>query len=197
MSGFNYLDIALAILIILLGIKGIINGLVKEFFGIVGIIGGVWAASLWGEKIGQWFSNNIYDLANSSLIFIVGFVVVLAVVWIAALVLSDVVSRLVGASALGSVNRFLGVLFAMAKVFLILSIIIYALSNVEFIRKPIQEYAEGSALYPVMLRAGATIVRIESVQQLTRDAGQGIDQATQNLTLEPTENNESGSLFSW
>ncbi len=197
MSGFNYLDIALAILIILLGIKGIINGLVKEFFGIVGIVGGVWAASLWGEKVGQWISSNIYDLANSSLIFIVGFVVVLALVWIAALVLSDVVSRLVGASALGSINRFLGVLFAMAKVFLILSIIIYALSNVEFIRKPLQEYAQGSALYPIMIRAGATIVRIDSVQQITRDAGLSIDQATQNLMETESNDSESGSLFSW
>lgn len=184
MSGINYLDIALAILIILLGIKGIINGLVKEFFGIVGIVGGVWAASLWGEQVGRWISAHIYDLANSSLIFIVGFVVVLATVWILALVFSDIVSKLVGASALGSVNRLLGVFFAMAKVFLVLSIIVYALSNVEFIRKPMQEYVQDSSLYPVMVRTGAMIVRIDSVQQITRDAGISIDQATQNFSTQ-------------
>lgn len=182
MDGFNYIDIALLILIILLGIKGILNGLVKEFFGLVGVVGGVWAASLYGNTLGHWISNNIYDLSNDSLISLIGFIVTLATVWIFMLAISELVSKLVGASALGAIDRFLGVLFAMMKVFLVLSIILYAFSNISFIRKPLDSYAEGSRLYPIMLRAGGYIVRIDSVQQITRDAGAKLNEVNQAIT---------------
>ncbi len=169
MSGINYVDIALIILIVLLGIKGIVNGLVKEFFGLVGIVGGVWGASLYAKTAGAWISQNIYNFNNEALVFIVGFVCVLGFIWILMIIVSEITSKMVGASALGPINRFLGVLFAMTKVFFVISIILYALFNVEFMRKTIDNYTEGSTLYPIMLRAGAYIVRIDSVQKITRD----------------------------
>jgi membrane protein required for colicin V production len=50
----NYFDIIAAAIILLLGLKGIVNGFFKEIFGLVGIIGGIFIASRFGPDVGQY-----------------------------------------------------------------------------------------------------------------------------------------------
>ena len=41
----NYFDMAVGSIVLLLGLKGLLNGFSKELFGLIGIVGGLFVAS--------------------------------------------------------------------------------------------------------------------------------------------------------
>ena len=163
MGDFNYIDLVVGILILLLGIKGIINGFVKEFFGFSGIVLGVYIASVYASSAGGWISDNLYTFKNPSAISLVGFLALLVGIWILAIILSEIVQRFVNLSALSGINRILGFCFGTMKVFIVFSIIVYALSHIELVRSLGAKYTQDSYLYPLLMKTGETIVRLEIV----------------------------------
>jgi len=62
---FNHFDLVIVSIILLLGLKGIINGFFKELFGLVGIIGGIFIASRVGDEVGLYLSDLIFNFENS------------------------------------------------------------------------------------------------------------------------------------
>lgn len=180
MDEINYLDIAVISLSVLLGIKGILNGLVKELFGLVGIIGGAYIASRLSPEVGAWVDANLYQLENNAAIGLVGFVLTLAVVWLGAVVVGNMISKVLKMTGLGLLDRILGFIFGSGKVFLILSIIIFALSNVEFIRKKAEPYTKNSIVYPWAMYAGESIIKLDP-EQISNQITEKIDQAQNQL----------------
>ena len=45
MDAVSWFDLVVVALVLVLGIKGLLNGFIKEIFGIIGLIGGVIVAS--------------------------------------------------------------------------------------------------------------------------------------------------------
>ncbi|MGP1449733.1 MAG: CvpA family protein [Wolinella sp.] len=170
MEDINYIDIAVLALVTLLGLKGIINGFIREFFGLTGIVGGVYVASRYAESMGMWVSKNLYAFENEATINLAGFVLILAGVWIACLIFAEVLLRLVRLSALGVVDKIFGFIFASGKIFMIFSVIAYALSSIEIINNNIERYTSTSFAYPMLLATGRSIVKIDSVSSLTKRA---------------------------
>lgn len=168
MEGINYIDIVVLALVVLLGLKGIVNGFIREFFGLSGIIGGVYVASRYADSMGMWVSKNLYAFENQAAISLAGFVLILASVWIASLILAEIVVRLVKLSALGTVDRIFGFIFASGKIFMIFSIIAYALSSVEIVSSNLKRYTDTSFVYPLLVKAGGEVVKIDSVSSLTQ-----------------------------
>jgi len=78
----NYFDIVAAIIILLLGLKGIINGFFKELFGLIGIIGGLFIASRFGDNIGEYLNNLIFNFSSPSAVSFLGFLKTLAIFWL-------------------------------------------------------------------------------------------------------------------
>ncbi len=164
MEGFNWFDLVVGALILLLAIRGVINGFVREFFGFVGIVGGVYGASVYGSNMGEWISANLYAFKNPSAISLVGFLVLLAVIWGLALILAEVVQKLVNLSALGGLNRILGFCFGALKVFMIFAILIATLTNIQFAKSIIEKYTQDSYLYPMLLSTGTAVIKLDVVQ---------------------------------
>ena len=79
---FNYFDLVVTVIILLLGLKGILNGFFKEVFGLVGIIGGIFIASRLGDDIGQYLSDLIFKFENSAAISFTGFIATLGLFWL-------------------------------------------------------------------------------------------------------------------
>ncbi|CAM2800133.1 CvpA family protein [Helicobacter burdigaliensis] len=181
MSELSYFDIVVGIIIILLGLKGIVNGLIREFFGIVGIVGGVYIASLFSDDLGLWINQNVYEFANPSAASLVGFLVLLVCVWGLSLVVAEILHKLISFSSLVIVDKALGFVFAVLKIFAIFAIIVYALSKIELVSHFGEKYTKNSILYPTLLDVGSKIIHLESLD--TSKVEEKIE-ATQEKTQE-------------
>ncbi|MRJ02747.1 MAG: CvpA family protein [Epsilonproteobacteria bacterium] len=161
METLSTFDLVVGAIIFFLGLKGLVDGFIKEFFGLAGIIGGIYYGSRYAEEVGRWISDNIFYIKNEAALSFVGFVVTLAGVWIAMVIVASLITSLTHASGMGTLNRLLGVLFGWAKIFLIFSVLIYAASHIGFTQSLIQKYTKNSRLYPLMLEAGGYIIHLK------------------------------------
>ena len=64
MDFITWFDIIVIAVVVILGIKGVINGLIKEIFGLIGIIGGVIVASRNANLVGEQISLYLYQLSD-------------------------------------------------------------------------------------------------------------------------------------
>jgi membrane protein required for colicin V production len=171
----NYFDLVVGVIILLLGLKGILNGFFKELFGLVGIIGGIFIASRAGDSVGQFISDLIFKFENQAAISFTGFLVTLALFWLLMIATGMLFKKLSAASGLGPMDRILGFVFGSGKFFLIGSVIVYAMFNVNAIRKNLEPAMENSILFEAMVATGAFIMKIDPVE-LADDVNESVEQ---------------------
>jgi len=161
MVDFNYFDITIGAIVLILGIKGFMNGFIKEVFGLVGLIGGVYLASRLAPKAAVFIDTNFLHLENSALLKLLGFLAILIVVWLGATILGSIFSKLTSASGLGFINRLFGFIAGGGKYFLIFALIVTALSNVTLVKDNLEKYVKDSVLYPYLKKAGSSIINLD------------------------------------
>lgn len=171
---FNYFDLVVGIIILLLGLKGIINGFFKELFGLIGIIGGIFVASRLGDSIGGLISDTIFKFESQAAISFVGFVSTLIIFWALMIILGMLFTKLSRASGLGPVDKVFGFIVGSGKFFLIGAVIAYALYNVQAVRVNLEPAMKNSILFPVMVAAGSFIMHIDPVK-VSKDLNETID----------------------
>ncbi len=159
---FNYFDVTIVAIVVILGIKGMMNGFVREFFGLLGLVGGVYIASRNADVAGAFIDKNLYHLENSAALQLLGFVSVLAIVWVIAVVVGSLFSSLTQASGLGPINRLLGFVVGGGKYFLIFALIVTALSNITLVKDNLGKYVNDSLLYPYLQEAGSYLINIDT-----------------------------------
>ena len=161
MAELNYFDLGAAAVILLLGLKGLFNGFFKELFGMLGIIGGIYVGSRFAEQSGTFLSDKLFHFDNHAVIIFTGFLSTLALFWIAMALIGGAFARLSTLSGLGSMDKILGFVLATSKIFLILSVTVYALGNIKIIQNSLEEVMNNSVLYPVLKQTGEMVVRID------------------------------------
>ena len=156
-------DIIVLTLITILGLKGLIRGFIKEVFGLVGIVGGVFVASRISKPVGE-LINNLIPIDNESTRLLFGFIVSIVGFWAIAYLIGIAISKISSLSGLGIFDRLFGFIFGAAKVFLIFSIIIYAISQVEAIKNSLDKKTNGSIMYPILQEAGSYIIKLDTTK---------------------------------
>ncbi len=174
----NYFDIVAGVIILLLGLKGIINGFFKEVFGLIGIIGGIFVASRVGDDVGEYLSNLIFKFSNESAISFTGFIVSLVAFWLVMILTGMIFQKLSKLSGLGALDKILGFVFGASKFFLIAAVIAFAISNINSLKPTMTSVMQNSVLYPVLVSTGGFIMKIDPVEEVV-DINESIDQATQ------------------
>lgn len=169
MENVSLLDLVSIALILFLGIKGIFRGFVKEVFGLIGIIGGIYVASRYAQAAGTFVDNNFLDLQNKGSVYLIGFIAVLIAFWLFAVMIGFLLGKLVQSSGLGIVDRILGFIVGGAKVFLIFSVIVYVFSNIGVFKASINNMFAGSKMYPIFQEVGSKIVKIDPSQINMKD----------------------------
>ncbi len=160
----NYFDIGVSIIILFLGLKGILNGFFKEFFGLVGIIGGIFVASRAGDEVGQFLSDLIFNFDNNSAISFSGFLVVLALFWLIMIGIGTMFKQLSSLSGLGPFDKILGFIFGASKFFFIVAVIAHATYNIKAIKSLIDDSKlNKSILFPIFLETGSYIMKLDPV----------------------------------
>lgn len=207
MEGINWFDAIVVGLIILFGLRGLTNGIMKEIFGILGLIGGLWIAVRYKEMAGAWIASKVPALQNANGIFsgdttqtLIGFLAVLFGVWIICLILGEIISKLFKWSGLGFVDRIGGFAFSVAKIFLIFAVIITFARGPMMLNEQTKKFFETSAVAPVLLSVGKWIMDLkddpvvkENLQNLEQKASEILTPSEDNAT--EIQNNISNEVF--
>lgn len=188
MENIAVFDIVVIALVTLLGLKGLFRGFTKEFFGLVGIVGGVFIASRLAKDSGE-IINSIIPMSNDNTVLLVGFVVSLAIFWIIAYVLGTVLAKVFSLSGLGIFDRILGFSFGAGKIFLLFSIISYASSQVKTINDVLEPKLEKSIVFPMLKDTGSYIVKLDTsnLQQEVTKQLDDVVESTKETIKELTE----------
>jgi len=184
----NYFDLVVAIVIMLLGIKGILNGFFKELFGLIGIVGGIFIASRVGDGVGGFLNDAVFHFESHSAVSFMGFLLTLGLFWLTMIAVGHLFKRLGALSGLGAFDRLLGFVFGSGKFFLIAAVIAYAVNNIQAVRNNIKEPMADSILFPVLVETGSLIMHI--------DTGEVTDKLPKvDLPEMPKETNASGIII--
>ncbi len=152
----SYLDIIIAIPIILGIILGVMRGLIKEVLAIVGIILGIVVARIyagdaaaWLQQVSTWDINLLKPIA--------AFFIFIAVAIVCNL-LARLLTKLFKLISLSWINRLVGGLFGAAKWILIVAVIITCIDMLDGVLHFIQpEIKQSSVLYPYALQLTQTL----------------------------------------
>lgn len=184
MMDFNYFDVTISAIVLILGIKGFMQGFIKEVFGLLGLVGGVYFASRLSDKAATYIDTNFLHLENASLLKLIGFLAILIIIWFSATILGTIFSKLTSESGLGFLNRLFGFIAGGGKYFLIFALIVTALSNVTLVKDNLEKYINDSVLYPYLREVGSYLINLD-----TSDLGLTVSDTTE--VVSHTETNVS------
>lgn len=198
MIDFNYFDITIGAIVIILGIKGLMNGFIKELFGLLGLVGGVYLASRFSQDAAAFINDNFVKIDNTALLTLLGFLAILIVIWVGATVLGSLISKLTAISGLGFINRVLGFIVGGGKYFLIFALIVTALSNVSLVKDNMEKHVKDSVLYPYLIQAGTSIIHLDPKvlginKETTVDVVKDAAKEVANLNNNADEQNSSAT----
>ena len=184
MQNFAIFDLIILAVTLILGLKGLFRGLIKEVFGIIGIIGAIFVASRISKEIGDLIAP-ILVLENEATIKLIGFITALVAVWLVVYSAGVIVSKIFSASGLGVVDRIFGFVFGAAKIFLIFSVIAYALYQVQSFKKVIDEKFANSIVMPHLISVGSYIIKLDTAT-ITNTIDKAVDSAKDSSIVKDT-----------
>ena len=219
MEGINWFDVGCLVLVVLFGLRGITNGIVKEIFGILGLIGGLFAAMRYKTMAGEWIAARIPALQNANGVLsgdttqvLIGFIAVLFGVWISCLIIGEIISKFFKWSGLGFVDKIGGFVFSVSKIFLIFAVIVTLASGPMSMNEQTKKYFESSKTAPIFLKIGNWILNLKDdpkIKQSLDSIGSKMDDkllkdqnsttrmnSDQNQSTEPSDFNASSEVNS-
>ena len=166
MVDFNYFDVVITAIILILGIKGFVHGFAKELFGLIGLVGGVYFATRLAETAAIFIDANFLHLENRDLLKLLGFLAILVTVWFTMTILGAIFSSFSNNNP-SIISRFLGFLCGATKYFIVFALIVSALSHAQLAKDKLQKYVQHSQLYPYLVQAGSMIIYTQEPQTQT------------------------------
>jgi len=154
------LDIIVLFLVFALGLKGFLHGFIKEVAGLAAIIGGIFLASRFSGGLGDFFAH-IFNLQSETTATVVAFIALFAGLWLGITFVASLISKAVDLSGLGIADRILGFVAAGGKIFLILSVIVFALSNISLLQNKLENYTKDSFMFAPMKSAGGFVMKLK------------------------------------
>ena len=168
---FNVFDAIVLSITLILAIKGFFNGIIKEVAGLLGIVLGVYLGSTYYVEAGKYINESVFKIPNESAINVVGFVSIFVVTWLVITLIGMLFAKILSVSKLTLLDKIGGVIFSAGKFFVIVSIIVTMLSQIEILKKNIDKLSKNSLVYPIMLKIGNQLVNLKTdeIQQQIDD----------------------------
>jgi membrane protein required for colicin V production len=88
-------------------------------------------------------------------------------------------------SGLGIIDKLFGFIFGAFKVFLIFSIIIYAISQIETIKQKLDESIGNTITYPILVAGGSYIIKLDkqvASSTIQKNVNEALDKGQKSLT---------------
>jgi len=129
----NYLDIVITVSLLYGLVKGFSNGLIKEITGLLSLIIGIYIAVNFSIFLEPYLSGIFGDYEQFKPI------IAFAVLFVATIVIINLIgilaNKLTKALALGIISRFLGGIFGLLKIVVILSFLLFVITDHNLINK--------------------------------------------------------------
>lgn len=118
----NFIDLILAIILIIAAIQGFRKGFIVELASLAALVLGIWG----GIKFSDWTANFITDTTafHSKYLSVIAFLVTFIIIVIVIHILGKILDNAVKVVALGFLNRLAGIIFGVLKTAVILSILL-------------------------------------------------------------------------
>ena len=194
MQDFSIFDLVVIAITLLLGLKGLFRGFIKEVFGIIGIIGAIFVASRISKDVADVIAP-ILAIQSEATLKLVGFIIALVGFWLIVYTVGIVISKIFSASGLGIVDRIFGFLFGASKIFLIFAVIAYSLYQVQSFKKLMDEKLAKSIILPHLVSVGSYIIQIDT-SAITNSVDKAVNSAKTNEIIEETKNSMKQNIES-
>jgi membrane protein required for colicin V production len=178
LENINLFDLIVIVLVTVLGLKGLFRGFTKEFFALIGIVGGVFVASRVSNDMGA-FANSLVPMENDNTIMLVGFIISLIGFWIVAFIIGNILAKVFTLSGLGFFDRVFGFVFGAGKIFLLFSIIAYSISQVKVINDNLEPKLKDSIVFPLLVQTGAYVIKLDA-SGLQKEVSSTLDEAVKS-----------------
>ncbi len=194
MQSISIFDLVVITITLILGLKGLFRGFIKEIFGIIGIVGAIFVASRISVDVGNTIAP-ILAVKSDATIKLMGFIIALIGFWLVVYTIGAIISKIFAASGLGIVDRIFGFIFGMSKIFLIFAVIAYSISQVQSFKKLIDEKFADSYIMPHLISVGSYIIKIDT-SAITNGVDKVVDSAKSSEIIEETKNSIKQSVES-
>lgn len=141
----NYLDIIIGIILILFAIVGLRNGIIREAFSLAAFIGGIYGAIKLSDMVGKWLGHIIN--VSPEWMAVISFILVFIALALLINWLGNMLANLIESISLGFIDKLGGVVFGIAKGFLLVGVLILLLDFFGIKDVVDDETREGSKLY--------------------------------------------------
>ena len=121
----NYLDIIIGIILILFAIGGLRNGLIREAFSLVAFAVGIYGAIKLSDLVGNWLGKIIN--VSPDWMAVISFIIVFIILALIINWLGGLIANLIESLHLGFFDKLGGIIFGVAKGFLLIGIAILLL----------------------------------------------------------------------
>lgn len=152
----SIIDIIILLFLIPALISGLRKGFISQVTAIISLVLGAWLSCRFATLLGQWASGWIE--ADIRILNIVAFIVIFIMVVIGLHIIGKLIEGIIKLVMLGWLNKLLGVLFAILKWGLVISLLVMFFdslnSNLELVPK---EKLDESVLYNPINSIGGTI----------------------------------------
>ncbi|WP_025209469.1 CvpA family protein [Hippea sp. KM1] len=122
----NVVDIALGLFLLVLAIRGLIRGLIREVFGLAALVGGVLAAHMFGRGVGSYIEHTfpVAPVVAYGFAFFSIFLIVYLVLIFVGFILSSMAKKI----ELGGLDMFFGFIFGAFKGLLMIAVVAFVLN---------------------------------------------------------------------
>ncbi|TLD80549.1 CvpA family protein [Helicobacter sp. MIT 05-5293] len=188
MDKLSYIDIGILVVLILLSIKGIWQGIIRGLASFLGILLGIFFASRYYTSMGDWFARTLYDFNTPEINALIGFLITITLIWAIFLLLGEFLFRILRFTPLGVLDGALGLIFGFCKAFLIISIIVFGITQIEWLKNFSQNMEQNSSLFPLMKKLSIQIMNLDQVQEVKENLGNINTQTLTDTIQESVEN---------
>jgi len=174
MENITLFDVATIGLILFLGIKGILRGFIKEFFALVGIIGGIYYGSRYAQAVGNYLDINFLNLQNKSSLYLIGFIALFIGFWFVSSLIGSFLSSIINSGGSSIFDKIFGFIVGAAKIFFIISVMVYILSSINVLKEKTDSMFKNSMMYPIFLKYGNIIVKLDKNKDIKKSIQENI-----------------------
>jgi len=118
----NYIDLVLAILILIAAVRGFLKGFVFEIASLAAIILGIWGGIHFSHYTAEFM--NLHFGWHSEYLWLISFIITFIIIVLIIHLLGNILKKIIDACAMGFINKFAGMIFGILKAAFILSIIL-------------------------------------------------------------------------